>query len=80
MGLPVPDVGELVHRADLLAVEWDHEKLNRRRANNRIRGQAGRRIGGSSSDKSSNVSADDPVDSPVLKEAWDGFMQENGDV
>ena len=78
--LTVPDVGELVRRADLLAFEGDHEKLNRRRANNRIRRQAGRRIGGSSSEKSSNVSADDPVDSPVLKEAWDGFMQDNGDV
>ena len=79
-GLPVPDVTELVRQADKLEFEKDHDKLNRRRANNRIRRQANRRIGGSSGEKSSNASAKDPVDSPALKEAWDGFMQENGDT
>ena len=79
-GLPVPDVTELVRQADKLAFEKDHDKLNRRRANNRIRRQANRRVGGSSGEKSSNASANDPVDSPALKEAWDGFMQENGDT
>jgi len=79
-GLPVPGVTELVRRADKLAFEKDHDNLNRRKTNNRLRRQSNRRIGGSSSEKSSNVSTADPTDDPILKEAWDGYMRDNGDT
>jgi hypothetical protein len=79
-GLSVPDVTELVRRADKLAFEKDHDNLNRRKTNNRLRRQSNRRIGGSSSEKSSNVSTADPTDDPILKEAWDGYMRDNGDT
>ena len=79
-GRQVPPMGDLVNQAYRTTFSGEVDNQNRKSFNSRVRKQAKRRLGSGSSSKKTSVPTDDPVDSPVLKEAFDGFLKDNGDL
>ena len=56
------------------------QQLAQRRANDRVRKASARRLGSGASVSSETMpmSADDPLENPVLKEFYENAMRENG--
>ena len=79
-GKQVPEMSELVNQAYRTAFSSEVDNQSRKSFNNRVRRQAKRRLGSGSSAKKTSVPTDDPVDNPALKEAYEGFLRDNGDL
>ena len=79
-GKQIPDMGSLVNQAYRTAFSSEVDNQSRRSFNDRVRKQAKRRLGSGSSANKTSVPTDDPVDNPVLKDAFDGFLKDNGDL
>ena len=79
-GKGVPSMGDLVKQAYHTVFSGEIENQSRKSFNNRLRKQAKRRLGSGSSAKKTSVPTDDPVDNPLLKEAFYGFLKDNGDL
>lgn len=80
-GQQTPAYGELVNQAYRALFGNEIDSLNRRRTNDRLRKASKRRLGGGkATQKTAPAPTDDPVNDPVLKEAFDGFLRENGDL
>jgi len=79
-GQAVPEMGALVDQAYRTVFSDEVDNQSRRSFNSRVRKQAKTRLGSGSSAKKTSVPTDDPVDSPVLKEAFDGYLKDNGDL
>lgn len=79
-GKQIPSMGDLVSQAYRTAFSNEVDNQNRKSYNARLRNQAKRRLGSGSSAKKTSVPTDDPVDNPVLKEAYEGFLKDNGDL
>ena len=73
-------MGDLVNQAYRTTFSNEVDNQSRKSFNNRLRKQAKRRLGSGSSAKKTSVPTDDPVDNPLLKEAFDGFLKDNGDI
>ena len=79
-GKQMPSMGDLVEQAYRTTFSNEVDNRNRRSFNDRVRKQAKRRLGSGSSSKKTSIPTDDPVDNPVLKEAFEGFLKDNGDL
>lgn len=79
-GRQMPAMGDLVNQAYRTTFSNEVDNQSRKSFNNRLRKQAKRRLGSGSSAKKTSVPTDDPVDNPLLKEAFDGFLKDNGDI
>ena len=79
-GKQIPGMNALVGQAYRTIFSNEIDNQNRKSFNDRVRKQAKRRMGSGSTSKKTSVPTDDPVDNPLLKEAFDGFMKENGDI
>ena len=79
-GKQMPPMAELVNQAYRTVFSGEIDNQNRKSINDRIRKQSKRRLGSGSSAKKTAVPTDDPVDNPALKEAFDGYLKENGDM
>tara|TARA_R100000458_G_C8278157_1_gene254031 strand:+ start:6753 stop:7727 length:975 start_codon:yes stop_codon:yes gene_type:complete len=79
-GKAIPSMSDLVSQAYHAAFSGEIENQSRKSFNDRVRNQAQRRLGTGASTKKARVPTDDPVDNPVLKEAFEGFLKENGDM
>ena len=79
-GRQMPAMGDLVGQAYRTVFSNEVDNQSRESFNKRIRKQAKRRLGSGSSANKTSVPTDDPVDNPLLKEAFDGFMKDNGDL
>ena len=79
-GRQIPAMGDLVNQAYRTTFSNEVDNQSRKSFNNRLRKQAKRRLGSGSSAKKTSVPTDDPVDNPLLKEAFDGFLKDNGDI
>ena len=79
-GRQIPEMGDLVNQAYRTAFSSEVDNQSRKSFNNRVRKQAKRRLGSGSSANKTSVPTDDPVDNPVLKDAFDGFLKDNGDL
>jgi len=79
-GKQMPPMGDLVKQAYRTAFSTEVDNQNRKSLNDRLRKQAKRRLGSGSSSKRTSVPTDDPVDNPVLKDAFEGFMKDNGEL
>ena len=79
-GKQIPEMGDLVNQAYRTAFSSEVDNQSRKSFNNRVRNQAKRRLGSGSSANKTSVPTDDPVDNPVLKDAFDGFLKDNGDL
>ena len=73
-------MSELVNQAYRTAFSSEVDNQSRKSFNNRVRRQAKRRLGSGSSANRTSVPTDDPVDNPALKEAYEGFLRDNGDI
>ena len=76
----MPSMGDLVEQAYRTTFSNEVDNRNRRSFNDRVRKQAKRRLGSGSSSKKTSIPTDEPVDNPVLKEAFEGFLKDNGDL
>tara|TARA_R100000808_G_C2110553_1_gene124757 strand:- start:59 stop:1021 length:963 start_codon:yes stop_codon:yes gene_type:complete len=79
-GKQMPPMADLVNQAYRTVFSSEIDNQNRKSFNDRVRKQARRRLGSGSTAKKTAVPTDDPVDNPVLKEAFDSFLKENGDI
>jgi len=79
-GQPVPEMDALVNQAYRTVFASEVDNQSRKSFNRRVRKQAKTRLGSGSSTKKTSVPTDDPVDNPVLKEAYEGFLKDNGDL
>ena len=79
-GKQVPEMSDLVNQAYRTAFSSEVDNQSRKSFNNRVRRQAKRRLGSGSSANKTSVPTDDPVDNPALKEAYEGFLRDNGDI
>ena len=79
-GKQIPGMNDLVGQAYRTAFSTEVDNQSRKSFNDRLRKQSKRRLGSGSSAKKTSVPTDDPVDNPVLKDAFDGFMKENGSL
>ncbi len=79
-GKQIPEMSDLVNQAYRTAFSSEVDNRSRKSFNDRVRRQAKRRLGSGSSAKKTSVPTDDPVDNPVLKEAYEGFLKDNGDL
>jgi hypothetical protein len=79
-GQGIPPMDSLVQQAYQTAFTTEVENQSRKSYNARVRRQAKTRLGSGSTSKRAAVPTDDPVDNLVLKEAFDGFMKDNGDL
>jgi len=79
-GRQIPAMGDLVNQAYRTTFSNAVDNQSRKSFNNRLRKQAKRRLGSGSSAKKTSVPTDDPVDNPALKEAYEGFLKDNGDL
>ena len=79
-GKQIPGMNDLVGQAYRTIFSNEIDNQNRKSFNDRVRKQAKRRMGSGSTSKKTSVPTDDPVDNPLLKEAFDGFLKENGDI
>ena len=79
-GAEVPPMDELVEQAYASVFSNEIQQLAQRRANDRVRKASARRLGSAASVSSETMpmSADDPLESPVLKEFYENAMRENG--
>tara|TARA_R100001082_G_scaffold19936_2_gene9721 strand:- start:7096 stop:8061 length:966 start_codon:yes stop_codon:yes gene_type:complete len=81
MGQNPPAYKQLVEQAYRALYGNEIDSLNKRRTNDRLRKQAKRRLGGgATTSKPIAPISEDPVNDPVLKEAFDGYLRENGDI
>tara|TARA_R110002020_G_scaffold25606_14_gene83162 strand:- start:189 stop:1154 length:966 start_codon:yes stop_codon:yes gene_type:complete len=79
-GRQMPAMGDLVNQAYRTTFSNEVDNQSRKSFNNRLRKQAKRRLGSGSSAKKTSVPTDDPVDNPALKEAFEGYLKDNGDL
>ncbi len=80
-GIQVPDYQSLVEQSYRALFGNEIDSLNQRRTNDRLRKAAKRRLGGGKSTAQTEAPpSDDPVNDPALKEAYDNFLRENGDL
>lgn len=80
-GQQTPGYKQLVEQSYRALFGNEIDSLNRRRTNDRLRKAAKRKLGGGSATrKASPAPTDDPINDPILKEAFDGFLRENGDM
>jgi hypothetical protein len=79
-GKEIPSMDDLVGQAYRTVFSKEVDNQSRKSFNSRVRKQAKRRLGSGSSAKKTSVPTDDPVDNPVLKDAFDGFLKDNGDL
>jgi hypothetical protein len=79
-GKQIPGMENLVGQAYRTAFSTEVDNQNRKSLNARLRKQSKRRLGSGSSSKKTSVPTDDPVDNPVLKDAFDGYLKDNGDL
>ena len=79
-GKQIPGMEDLVGQAYRTAFSSEVDNQNRKSYNARLRKQSKRRLGSGSSAKKTSVPTDDPVDNPALKEAYEGFLKDNGDL
>jgi len=79
-GKGIPEMGVLVNQAYRTVFSNEVDNQSRKSLNSRIRKQAKRRLGSGSSANKTSIPTDDPVDNPVLKDAFDGFLKDNGDL
>ena len=79
-GVQVPPMDELVEQAYASVFSNEIQQLAQRRANDRVRKASARRLGSGASVSSETMpmSADDPLENPVLKEFYENAMRENG--
>lgn len=79
-GQPVPAYKELMQQAYRALFGNEIEALNRRRTNDRFRKAASRKLGGGKSSKQSEPVSDDPIHNQTLKDAYEAYERENGDL
>jgi hypothetical protein len=82
-GMPVPDMNELVAKAERLAFADELKKYNSQMANARLQKQSRQKLG-SGRRRSANAAANtpwngDPEDNPVLIKKWNEMMEANGE-
>jgi hypothetical protein len=78
LGKQPPELKELVRQADSIVHADEIKESARRQINDRLRRQGNKRLGSGSTSKRQTLPSDDIVDSPVLKEAWESYMKDNG--
>ena len=81
-GQEVPPMEELVEQAYRVVFSKENDNQNRQRFNDRMRNASNRRLGGGRSTKETRplLGEDEIANDPVLKDAFNGFMKENGDL
>jgi hypothetical protein len=81
-GQEVPPMKELVEQAYRVVFSNEVDNQNRQRFNNRMRKASNRRLGGGRSTKETGplLGEDEIANDPVLKDAYNGFLKENGDL
>ena len=80
-GMQVPDYQQLVEQSYRAIFGNEIDSLKQRRTNDRLRKAASRRLGGGKATAKTNPPpTDDPVNDPVLKDAFDGYLRDNGDL
>jgi len=81
-GQEVPSMKELVEQAYRVVFSNEVDNQNRQRFNDRMRKASNRRLGGGGSTKETGplLGEDEIANDPVLKDAYDGFLKENGDI
>jgi len=79
-GRQMPPMADLVGQAYRTTFSNEVDNQNRKSFNDRVRKQARSRLGSGSSAKKTSVPTDDPVDNPLLKDAFDGYLKDNGDL
>lgn len=80
-GIQVPEYQQLVEQAYRAIFGNEIDSLKQHRTNDRLRKAASRRLGGGkSTSKIAPPPSDDPVNDPVLKDAFEGYLRDNGDL
>lgn len=82
-GRQVPEMGELVKQAYQTAFSGEIDEQGRRERNDRLRRSSSKRLGGGGSTRAAAEAPGeegDIVNSAVLKDAFDGFLRDNGDL
>ena len=81
-GQEVPPMADLVEQAYRVVFSKENDNQNRQRFNDRMRNASNRRLGGGRSTKETGplLGEDEIANDPVLKDAFNGFMKENGDL
>tara|TARA_Y100001938_G_scaffold150823_1_gene243639 strand:- start:779 stop:1747 length:969 start_codon:yes stop_codon:yes gene_type:complete len=79
-GQAVPQYNDLVQQAYRAVFGNEIESLNRRRTNDRLRKAASRKLGGGQGTRKVATVSDDPVNNVHLKEVFEGYLKENGDL
>ncbi|MAK30926.1 hypothetical protein [Acinetobacter sp.] len=79
-GQSVPSYNDLVQQAYRAVFGNEIESLNRRRTNDRIRKAAKRKLGGGQGTRKVPDVSEDPVNNVHLKEVFEGYLKENGDL
>lgn len=81
-GQEVPPMKELVEQAYRVVFSNEVDNQNRQRFNDRMRKASNRRLGGGRSTKETAplMGEDEIASDPVLKDAYNGFLKENGDL
>ena len=79
-GQQTPAYQQLMEQAYRAIFGSEIESLSRRRTNDRLRKAAKRKLGGGQSINKVSVPSDDPVNDPHLKEVFEGYLKENGDL
>jgi hypothetical protein len=80
-GMQVPPMGELVRRAERIAFEKELDTYKSQTRNARLAKQAGQKLGSGGRSASFQPRGDwdgDTVDNPVLKDAWERMIAEQG--
>ena len=81
-GQEVPPMKELVEQAYRVVFSNEVDNQNRQRFNDRMRKASNRRLGGGRSTKETAplMGEDEIASDPVLKDAYNGFLKDNGDL
>tara|TARA_R110000824_G_scaffold32222_1_gene104182 strand:+ start:4914 stop:5909 length:996 start_codon:yes stop_codon:yes gene_type:complete len=82
-GRQVPEMNELVRQAYQTVFTSEIDNQGRQERNDRLRRSSSQRLGGGGSTKATPQTTegeDDIVNSAVLKDAFDGFLKDNGDL
>lgn len=82
-GQAVPGMSDLIKQAYRISFSDEIDDQNRQKFNNRMRKASSRRLGSGASTKAQSNPEDpdyDPADDPVLKDAYNGFLKDNGDI
>jgi len=82
-GQDAPEYGELVRQAYNTVFSDEVKQQSQSEVTNRLRGGQSKRLGGGTTTQYINdpdYDGDDPVNDSKLKDAYEGFLRENGDI